>query len=75
MKVTIEYSTEDESPEAISIIKARNMAFALSEIGEALRKRAKYSECCHESIAADAIREEFYAILDDNEINIDEMVL
>ena len=72
MKATLEFNLPDEEAEYYCAMKGQAMLNALFEINSELRKLWKYEELNEdESNMVERIREQFFDILRDNEINLD----
>ena len=63
----------DDTYEVYLIEKRRNMSLALWDLSQKFREWYKYGE--REAIPTEEIRETFYDILDDNDINLDKLCL
>jgi hypothetical protein len=71
MKATIEFNLPDEDAEFYCATKGTAMLNALWEINTELRKLWKYEELNEdESNMVERIREQFFDILRDNDINL-----
>jgi hypothetical protein len=77
MIVNITFNLEDheDSMAHFRALKAMDMAIALSDIAEDLRQLAKYGgdEVHQDTIAM--VRAKFYAVLEDNHIDLDELLM
>jgi hypothetical protein len=72
MKATIEYNLPDDEFEFNCAVKSTKMYFALTEIKEELRAIWKYEELKENQFEmVERIREKFFEILLENEINLD----
>lgn len=72
MKATIEFNLPDEEAEFYCATKGTAMLNALFEINTELRKLWKYEELNEDEWnMVERIREQFFDILRDNEINLD----
>lgn len=72
MKATLEFNLPDEDAEYYCATKGTAMLNALFEINTELRKLWKYEELNEdESNMVERIREQFFDILRDNDINLD----
>ena len=72
MKVTLKYNLPDDQFEFESAVKSTKMYFALTEIKEELRAIWKYEELKENQFEmVERIREKFFEILTENEINLD----
>jgi hypothetical protein len=72
MKATIEYNLPDDQFEYDCAIKSMKMFFALTEIKDELRAIWKYEELKQNQFEmVERIREKFFEILTENEINLD----
>jgi hypothetical protein len=72
MKATLEFNLPDEDAEYYCAMKGQAMLNALFEINTELRKLWKYEELNEdESNMVERIREQFFDILRENEINLD----
>jgi hypothetical protein len=72
MKATIEYNLPEDQFEFDCASKSLKMYFALSEIKEELRAIWKYEELKENQFEmVERIREKFFKILQENEINLD----
>ncbi len=72
MKATIEYNLPEDQFEFDCASKSLKMHFALSEIKEELRAIWKYEDLKdNEFELIERVREKFFEILLDNEINLD----
>ena len=71
MKATLEFNLPDEDAEYYCATKGTAMLNALFEINTELRKLWKYEELNEdESNMVERIREQFFDILRDNDINL-----
>ena len=72
MKATIEYNLPEDEFEFNCAVKSTKMYFALTEIKEELRAIWKYEELKENQFEmVERIREKFFEILLENEINLD----
>jgi len=72
MKATIKYNLPDDQFEFDSAVKSMKMFFALTEIKDELRSIWKYEELKENQFEmVERIREKFFEILTENEINLD----
>jgi hypothetical protein len=72
MKVKLEYNLPDDQFEFDSAVKSMKMFFALTEIKDELRSIWKYEELKENQFEmVERIREKFFEILQENEINLD----
>ena len=72
MKATLKYNLPDEQFEFESAVKSMKMFFALTEIKDELRAIWKYEELKENQFEmVERIREKFFEILQENEINLD----
>ena len=72
MKATIEYNLPDDQFEFDNAVKSNKMWHALTEIKDELRRIYKYEDLKeNEFEMVERIREKFFEILSDNEINLD----
>jgi len=72
MKAIIEYNLPDDQFEFESAVKSTKMFFALTEIKDELRAIWKYEELKENQFEmVERIREKFFEILQENEINLD----
>ena len=72
MKATIEYNLPDDQFEFDNAVKSMKMWHALNEIKDELRRIYKYEELKeNEFEMLERIREKFFEILQENEINLD----
>jgi len=72
MKATIEYNLPDDQFEFDSAVKSTKMYFALTEIKDELRTIWKYEDLKENQFEmVERIREKFFEILQENEINLD----
>lgn len=72
MKATIEYNLPDDEFEFNCAVKSTKMVFALTEIKDELRAIWKYEELKENQFEiVERIREKFFEILLENEINLD----
>lgn len=74
MKITYEFDTDKDNydmQELTRVQKAFDMAYALWDIDEAIRKWYKYDE--REAIPVDEIRETFVDILQNHYIDLEEV--
>ena len=72
MKATIEYNLPDDEFEFNCAVKSTKMYFALTEIKDELRAIWKYEELKENQFEmVERIREKFFEILLENEINLD----
>ena len=72
MKVKLEYNLPDDQFEFECAVKSTKMYFALTEIKEELRAIWKYEELKENQFEmVERIREKFFEILTENEINLD----
>ena len=72
MKATLKYNLPDDQFEFESAVKSTKMFFALTEIKDELRRIWKYEELKENQFEmVERIREKFFEILTENEINLD----
>jgi len=72
MKATIEYNLPDDQFEFDNAVKSNKMWHALTEIKDELRRIWKYEDLKENQYEmVERIREKFFEILQENEINID----
>ena len=72
MKATLKYNLPDDQFEFDSAVKSMKMFFALIEIKDELRSIWKYEDLKENQFAmVERIREKFFEILKENEINLD----
>jgi hypothetical protein len=72
MKATLKYNLPDDQFEFDSAVKSMKMFFALTEIKDELRAIWKYEELKENQFEmVERIREKFFEILQENEINLD----
>lgn len=72
MKATIEYNLPDDQFEFDNAVKSNKMFFALTEIKDELRAIWKYEDLKENQFEmVERIREKFFEILQENEINLD----
>jgi len=72
MKATLKYNLPDDQFEFDSAVKSNKMFFALTEIKDELRSIWKYEELKENQFEmVERIREKFFEILQENEINLD----
>lgn len=71
-KFTFEEGSDD-SHEVYLIEKRHNMSIALWDLSQKFREWYKYGD--REAIPTEEIRETFYDILSDNDINLDKLCL
>jgi hypothetical protein len=72
MKATLKYNLPDDQFEFESAVKSMKMFFALTEIKDELRSIWKYEELKENQFEmVERIREKFFEILQENEINLD----
>jgi hypothetical protein len=72
MKATIEYNLPDDQFEFDNAVKSNKMWHALTEIKDELRRIWKYEELKENQFEmVERIREKFFEILQENEINLD----
>ena len=72
MKETLKYNLPDDQFEFESAVKSTKMFFALTEIKDELRRIWKYEELKENQFEmVERIREKFFEILTENEINLD----
>jgi hypothetical protein len=72
MKVKLEYNLPDDQFEFECAVKSTKMYFALTELKEELRSIWKYEELKQNQFEmVERIREKFFEILTENEINLD----
>jgi hypothetical protein len=72
MKATIEYNLPDDQFEFDNAVKSTKMFFALTEIKDELRAIWKYEDLKENQFEmVERIREKFFEILQENEINLD----
>jgi hypothetical protein len=72
MKATLKYNLPDDQFEFDSAVKSMKMFFALTEIKDELRSIWKYEELKENQFEmVERIREKFFEILQENEINLD----
>jgi hypothetical protein len=72
MKAKIEYNLPDDQFEFDNAVKSNKMWHALTEIKDELRRIWKYEELKENQYElVERIREKFFEILQENEINLD----
>ena len=72
MKATLKYNLPEDEFEFNCAVKSTKMYFALTEIKEELRAIWKYEELKENQFEmVERIREKFFEILTENEINLD----
>lgn len=72
MKATIEYNLPDDQFEFDNAVKSNKMWHALTEIKDELRRIYKYEDLKENQFEmVERIREKFFEILQENEINLD----
>ena len=72
MKATIEYNLPDDQFEFDNAVKSNKMWHALTEIKDELRRIYKYEDLKENQYEmVERIREKFFEILQENEINLD----
>jgi hypothetical protein len=72
MKATIEYNLPDDQFEFDNAVKSNKMWHALTEIKDELRRIWKYEDLKENQFEmVERIREKFFEILQENEINLD----
>lgn len=72
MKATIEYNLPDDQFEFDNAVKSNKMWHALTEIKDELRRIWKYEDLKENQYEmVERIREKFFEILTENEINLD----
>jgi nitroimidazol reductase NimA-like FMN-containing flavoprotein (pyridoxamine 5'-phosphate oxidase superfamily) len=72
MKATIEYNLPDDQFEFDNAVKSNKMWHALTEIKDELRRIWKYEDLKENQYEmVERIREKFFEILQENEINLD----
>ena len=72
MKATLKYNLPEDEFEFNCAVKSTKMYFALNEIMEDLRAIWKYEDLKENQFEmVERIREKFFEILTDNEINLD----
>jgi hypothetical protein len=72
MKATLKYNLPDDDFEFNCAVKSTKMFFALTEIKDELRRIWKYEELKENQFEmVERIREKFFEILIENEINLD----
>ena len=72
MKATLKYNLPEDEFEFNNAVKSMKMYFALTEIKEELRAIWKYEELKENQFEmVERIREKFFEILLENEINLD----
>jgi len=72
MDATLKYNLPDDQFEFESAVKSTKMFFALTEIKDELRAIWKYEELKENQFEmVERIREKFFEILQENEINLD----
>ena len=72
MKATIEYNLPEDQFEFDNAVKSNKMWHALTEIKDELRRIYKYEDLKeNEFEIVERIREKFFEILQENEINLD----
>ena len=72
MKATLKYNLPEDEFEFNCAVKSTKMYFALTEIKEELRTIWKYEELKENQFEmVERIREKFFEILTENEINLD----
>ena len=72
MKATIEYNLPEDQFEFDNAVKSMKMWHALNEIKDELRRIYKYEDLKENDFEmVERIREKFFEILQENEINLD----
>jgi len=72
MKATIEYNLPDDQFEFDNAVKSNKMWHALTEVKDELRRIWKYEDLKENQYEmVERIREKFFEILQENEINLD----
>jgi len=72
MDATLKYNLPDDQFEFESAVKSTKMFFALTEIKDELRAIWKYEDLKENQFEmVERIREKFFEILQENEINLD----
>ena len=72
MKVKLEYNLPDDQFEFECAVKSTKMYFALTELNDELRSIWKYEDLkANQFEMVERIREKFFEILTENEINLD----
>ena len=72
MKAKIEYNLPDDQFEFDNAVKSNKMWHALTEIKDELRRIYKYEDLKENQFEmVERIREKFFEILQENEINLD----
>jgi hypothetical protein len=72
MKVKLEYNLPDDQFEFECAVKSTKMYFSLTEINDELRSIWKYEDLkANQFEMVERIREKFFEILTENEINLD----
>ena len=72
MKATLKFNLPEDEFEFNNAVKSMKMYFALTEIKEELRAIWKYEELKENQFEmVERIREKFFEILTENEINLD----
>ena len=72
MKATIEYNLPEDQFEFDNAVKSMKMWHALNEVKDELRRIYKYEDLKeNEFEIVERIREKFFEILQENEINLD----
>ena len=72
MKVKLEYNLPDDQFEFECAVKSTKMYFSLTEINDELRSIWKYEDLkSNQFEMVERIREKFFEILTENEINLD----
>ena len=73
-RVSFEFDTNEESTEIVRVIRAVDMAMALHDFENELRKVWKYSDSAEKSDCAAYWRDVFYRCLADNNVHMDEIL-
>lgn len=73
-KVIFEYDTNDEPAEIVRVIRSIDMAMALHDFENELRKVWKYTDDVMKAECASYWRDVFYRCLGDNNVHMDEIL-
>ena len=74
MKITLDFDGHEEREDALRAMQALDIALALDAVGGALREIYKYSEDGPEIDAAEKMRAQYYQILEDHNIVLENII-
>lgn len=73
-KVRFEYDEYEERQEIMRVLRATDMALALSDICEHYRQKAKYSDDPQDVISAACVREVISQLMQNRNIYLDDLL-